>query len=142
VKNLTGDPIVVKYARQLELLKKAQLCITHAGLNTALESLSQGVPMVAIPIANDQPGVSARLLWKGLGEAVPIKRLNSQRLKSKVEKVLTDPKYKSNVMVLRDIIARTSGARCAADIVERVTRSATATVRNRVTTGENRLTAL
>ena len=29
---------------------KATLTITHAGLNTALESLSNGVPMVAIPI--------------------------------------------------------------------------------------------
>jgi UDP:flavonoid glycosyltransferase YjiC (YdhE family) len=129
LKNLAGDPIVVKYAPQLEILKKTQLCITHAGLNTVLESLSQGVPVVAIPITNDQPGVSARVVWKGVGEAVPIKRLNSQRLKSKVEKVLTDPKYKTNVMLLRDTIGCTSGARCAADIVERVTRSATATRR-------------
>jgi MGT family glycosyltransferase len=142
LKNLAGDPIVVKYAPQLEILKKAQLCITHAGLNTALESLSQGVPTVAIPITNDQPGVSARLVWKGVGEAVPIKRLNSQRLKSTIEKVLTDPKYKTNVMVLRDTIARTSGARSAADIVERVTRSASATLRNSITIGKNRLTAL
>jgi MGT family glycosyltransferase len=123
LKNLAGDPIVVKYAPQLDLLRKAQLCITHAGLNTALESLSQGVPMVAIPITNDQPGVSARLVWKGVGESIVLKRLNSQGLKSKIEKVLTDPKYKTCAMVQRDTITRTSGARSAADIVEAVTRS-------------------
>jgi UDP:flavonoid glycosyltransferase YjiC (YdhE family) len=33
----------------LELLKRAALCITHAGLNTTL--VAQGVPLVAIPIA-------------------------------------------------------------------------------------------
>jgi zeaxanthin glucosyltransferase len=50
---LPGSPLVVGYAPQLELLQKATLTITHAGMNTALESLSNGVPMVAIPIAND-----------------------------------------------------------------------------------------
>ena len=43
-----GTPIVVPFAPQLELLRRAALTITHAGLNTALESLAQGVPMVAI----------------------------------------------------------------------------------------------
>ena len=70
-----GNPIVVKFAPQLELLEQAALCITHAGLNTALESLAWGVPMVAIPITNDQPGVAARITWCGVGEFVTPRRL-------------------------------------------------------------------
>lgn len=31
------------------------------GLNTVLESLTYGVPQVAIPIAFEQPGVAARI---------------------------------------------------------------------------------
>jgi len=58
---LAGDPLVVGFAPQLELLQRAALTITHAGLNTVLESLSCGVPMVAIPIAKDHPGVAARV---------------------------------------------------------------------------------
>ena len=46
---IPSNVIVVRTAPQIELLKRAALCITHAGLNTALESLGQGVPMVAIP---------------------------------------------------------------------------------------------
>ncbi|MEM9246017.1 MAG: glycosyltransferase, partial [Cyanobacteria bacterium P01_F01_bin.153] len=65
--NLPGSPIVVGYAPQLELLRKADLTITHAGMNTTLESLNQGVPMVAIPITNDQPGVATRIAWTGAG---------------------------------------------------------------------------
>ena len=56
---LPGDPIVVSYAPQLEVVKRAALVITHAGLNTVLESLAEGVPLVAIPLGNDQPGVAA-----------------------------------------------------------------------------------
>jgi zeaxanthin glucosyltransferase len=50
-----SNTLVVRSAPQIELLKRAALCITHAGLNTVLESLAQGVPMVAIPIAYSQP---------------------------------------------------------------------------------------
>jgi zeaxanthin glucosyltransferase len=49
-----SNTIVVRIAPQIELLKRAALCITHAGLNTTLEALAQGVPMVAIPIGYDQ----------------------------------------------------------------------------------------
>ncbi|MBV8216522.1 MAG: hypothetical protein JOZ08_25170 [Verrucomicrobia bacterium] len=44
------NAIIVQRAPQLELLKLASVCITHAGLNTVLESLAQGVPQVAIPV--------------------------------------------------------------------------------------------
>jgi zeaxanthin glucosyltransferase len=45
---LPGDPIAVGFAPQLELLKRCTLCITHAGLNTVLEALSLGVPLVTV----------------------------------------------------------------------------------------------
>ena len=44
-----NNAIVVKRAPQLELLKRATVCITHAGLNTVLESLAQGVPLISHP---------------------------------------------------------------------------------------------
>ncbi|MBV9732328.1 MAG: glycosyl transferase, partial [Verrucomicrobia bacterium] len=55
------NAIIVQRAPQLDLLKRASVCITHAGLNTVLEALAQGVPQVAIPMAFDQPGVAARI---------------------------------------------------------------------------------
>ena len=50
-----NNAIIVKRAPQLELLKRASVCITHAGLNTVLESLAQGVPQVAIPVTMISP---------------------------------------------------------------------------------------
>jgi UDP:flavonoid glycosyltransferase YjiC (YdhE family) len=55
------NTIVVNHAPQLELLKKASVCITHAGFNTVLEALTQGVPQVAIPVTHDQPAVAASI---------------------------------------------------------------------------------
>jgi len=117
---LPGSPLVVGYAPQLELLKKATLTITHAGMNTTLESLTNGVPMVAIPIANDQPGIAARIAWTGAGEVVPLSRLSVPRLRAAIQRVLTEDSYKNNASRLQDAIARAGGVRRAADIVEQV----------------------
>jgi MGT family glycosyltransferase len=117
---LPGSPLVVGYAPQLELLKKTTLTITHAGLNTALESLSNGVPMVAIPITNDQPGVAARLAWTGAGEFVPLSRLNVPKLRAVIQQVLTEDSYKNNALRLQEAIASAGGVRRAADIIEQV----------------------
>jgi MGT family glycosyltransferase len=84
---LPGDPIVVPFAPQLELLARASLTITHAGMNTALETLAYGVPAVAIPVGNDQPGVAARLKWSGAGEFLPLSKLRADRLRGLVERV-------------------------------------------------------
>ncbi|MEP0754926.1 glycosyltransferase [Trichocoleus sp. Lan] len=117
---LPGSPLVVSYAPQLELLKKAALTITHAGMNTTLESLTNGVPMVAIPIANDQPGIAARITWTGAGELVPLSQLSVPKLRGAIQQVLTEESYKNNAIRLQDAIARAGGVSRAADIVEQV----------------------
>jgi zeaxanthin glucosyltransferase len=121
--NLPGSPLVVGYAPQLELLQKATLTITHAGMNTVLESLSNGVPMVAIPIANDQPGVAARIAWTGTGEVITLPKLTSSRLQGAIKKVLTNDIYKQNAVRLQAAISCAGGVSRAADIVEQVTQT-------------------
>ncbi len=116
--NLAGEPLVVKYAPQLELLKKATLTITHAGLNTTLESLSCGVPMVAIPIAFDQPGVAARIAWTGAGEFIPLSSLSVSKLRETIKRVLNEKSYKQNALRLQKAIGAYSGVSRAADIIE------------------------
>lgn len=117
---LPGSPLVVGYAPQLELLQRATLTITHAGMNTTLESLSNGVPMVAIPIANDQPGVASRIAWTGTGEVVPLKRLSISKLQSAIKQVLAKDSYKNNAVKIQKAIQVSGGVSRAADIVEQV----------------------
>ena len=73
IRSLSKGAIVVSNAPQLKLLERSALCITHAGLNTALECLTRGVPMVAVPITNDQPGVAARIAYTKTGTVVPFR---------------------------------------------------------------------
>ncbi|MEM1253476.1 MAG: glycosyltransferase [Cyanobacteria bacterium P01_H01_bin.21] len=117
---LPGTPIVVGYAPQVELLQKASLTITHAGLNTVLESLSNGVPMVAIPIANDQPGVAARINWTRTGEVIPLSKLTTEKLRSAIARVFNDDSYTKNALRLQKAIDRAGGVNCSANIIEQV----------------------
>jgi MGT family glycosyltransferase len=114
-----GSAIVVPYAPQLELIARAALVVCHGGLNTALESLSQGVPLVAIPISNDQPGVAGRIVYHGVGEMVPLSSLTVARLRRAITRVLDDPSYRRQAQLQRAEIARCGGLKHAADIVER-----------------------
>jgi zeaxanthin glucosyltransferase len=111
--------IVVPFAPQLQLLRRAVLTITHAGLNTALESLAQGVPMVAIPITNDQPGVAGRLDRLGVATVVPLARLTAHRLRASVRTVFSEPHYRARAQQWKIEIGNIEGLRLAADIVER-----------------------
>lgn len=115
---LAGSPLVVEYTPQLELLQKTTLTITHGGMNTTLESLNNAVPMVAIPIANDQPGIAARVVWAGCGEAIPLKNVNVAKLRTAIQKVLTEDSYKQNALRLQEAIRRAGGVSRAVDIVE------------------------
>ena len=115
---LPGEPIVVRYAPQLELLQRAAAVITHAGLNTVLESLAEGVPMVAIPQGNDQPGVAARIAAKGAGIVIPNRKLTVPRLRSAIRSVLEDNKYRAAARALQNEMRKIDALETAADIIE------------------------
>jgi zeaxanthin glucosyltransferase len=110
--------IIVRRAPQIEILKLAALCITHGGLNTTLESLAQGVPMVAIPIAFDQPGISARIARHGVGEFVDLDNLSADNLLELIRNVLTNRSYAERAHYFKEVIARTRGLDIAADVIE------------------------
>jgi zeaxanthin glucosyltransferase len=116
---IPSNTIIVRIAPQIELLKRAALCITHAGLNTTLEALAEGVPMVAIPIGYDQPGVSARIAYHGVGEFVEIGNLTARRLSELIVKVTANPNYRDKARWFQKVLGETRGLDVAADIIER-----------------------
>jgi zeaxanthin glucosyltransferase len=115
---LPSNAVVVRHAPQLELLKRASVCITHAGLNTVLEALAHGVPQVAIPITVDQPGVAARIAEKQTGLVASLKELTASRLSLVLEQVLKDSTYRDKARYFQKVIAETNGLSKAANLLE------------------------
>ncbi len=116
--DLPGDPVVVGYAPQLELIRRSALTISHGGLNTVLESLAWGVPMVVLPVTYDQPGVGARVEWSGVGRSIPVGRLTVDRLRDAVRSVLGDPAYRERSGRLQTSIHAADGLNRAAELIE------------------------
>jgi MGT family glycosyltransferase len=118
---LPGDPLVVNYAPQAELLARASALITHAGLNTVMEALAAGVPMIAIPITGDQFGVAARIAYRGAGEVIQAVQCRAGAVAAAVHQVLHEDRYRARAVELQRAIEQTRGAAAAAEIIEQVT---------------------
>jgi zeaxanthin glucosyltransferase len=116
--SLPGEPLVVGYAPQNALLEKATLTITHAGLNTALDSMAAGVPLVTIPITFEQPAIARRVEWTGSGCCVPLSRAKPHVIRRAVIDVLERDSYRHSAQRMRAAIAAAGGVERAADLVE------------------------
>ena len=90
---LPGDPIVVDYAPQLDLVKRAQVVITHASANSIIESLSHGVPLICLPQVFDQYGTSVRALRTGSAVLIPPHQATAQRIREALSSILGDERF-------------------------------------------------
>lgn len=118
--NLPGNPVVVREAPQLELIKRAEIVITHGGLNTVLETLMEGKPMLVIPKFFDQPAVAARLEWLGVAEALAADGLSVKQIRVALGKVFKDPSYRNSARGIQARIRSARGLERAADLIEEI----------------------
>ena len=74
--------------------------------------------MVVVPIANDQPGIAARVKARGAGVVVPMRKLNPARLRKAAQLVLQDPGYREAARNLQKAFREIDGPGLAADLIE------------------------
>jgi MGT family glycosyltransferase len=86
-----GANILVRgHVPQLELLKRLDAVVCHAGHNTVCESLWHGVPLVVAPIRDDQPIVAGQVVDAGAGVRVRFGRVTPKLLAGAIEAVLDE----------------------------------------------------
>ena len=110
--------IFLHYARQLEVLEKASLTICHGVLNAVIESIAKGVPLIALPVGDDQPGVGARVEWSGIGRMILARKASAGNLREAIKEVLSNARYQQTVRKMQIKLNEISGADRAADIIE------------------------
>lgn len=116
--DLPGNLLIVGNAPQLELLKRAQIVISHAGPNTVLETLMQGTPLLALPMTLDQPAVAARLAALGVAEVLSAENRSTEQIRTALLKVQNDPAYRNAARKLQSQMRSLHGLERAADIIE------------------------
>lgn len=118
IAGLPGYPLAVEFAPQTQVLERASLTLTHAGLNTVLDSLATATPMIATPITYEQPAIAARIRRSGTGILIPGSQLNASRVRESVRLILSDTSYRDRAGKAADEIAKAGGVGRAADVIE------------------------
>lgn len=113
-----GKVILRDYFPQRAVLAQASACVNHAGLNTVLDCAAQQVPMVAIPLAFDQPAVAARLAYHGAARVIAPRRATAEAIADALRAVLSDPSYGAGLAGPAADIQAAGGVTRAADLIE------------------------
>ena len=109
---------VYSYVDQIAVLEKADVFVSHCGMNSASESLYFEVPLVMLPQTSEQKGVAEQILRLGAG-IMPDKMKGTSVLNA-INKILSDNKYKENAKKIAESFKASSGAKGAADKIIKV----------------------
>ncbi len=81
---------IFNFVPQLTVLSKADIFITHGGINSIKEAINYQVPLLVYPVNPnwDQPGNSARVVYHQLGLIGDIKQVTVKELTEKITYLL------------------------------------------------------
>lgn len=103
---------------QIAVLQKADVFLTHCGMNSVNEALYHEVPLVMFPQTPEQGGVARRV--SDLEAGIYLNKNKPAEINQAIHTVITDPKYKKNAGIISESFKRCGGAGAAADAVLRV----------------------
>ena len=103
---------------QIAVLQKADLFVSHCGMNSVSESLYYGVPLVMLPQTSEQGGVAERVRQVGAG--IKLEKTDAASIRSAIETVMSDASFKENAVKISESFRRCPGAKGAADKIEAV----------------------
>ncbi len=108
---------IYPFVPQLKILKRASLFITHGGMNSVNEALYYGIPMLIIPVGNDQPRVAQQIEDLHLGRYLKKKTLTPDILKDNAKRILKDMSYKENIIPFQKKSQATGGNAAIAEMI-------------------------
>jgi MGT family glycosyltransferase len=107
---------------QLDVLQRAAVFITHGGMNSVLEGLYYGVPLILIPQQAEQLMIGLYVAAQGAGlllrEHVAGQRITAGELRHSLERIMAEPRYREGAGTLQQSLRACGGYRQAADEIQ------------------------
>jgi MGT family glycosyltransferase len=109
---------------QLALLAHGSVAVTisHGGANSVVESLAHDIPLVLLPLCNDQPLQARFLLHSGAGVVVDIESASAAHVERAVADVMA-PRVRERAAALGAALRAAGGPGRAADLIEQLART-------------------
>lgn len=111
--------LVYQHVPQLDVLKQTGVFITHGGMNSVMEALSYGIPLVVVPQMPEQALTAQQVVDYGLGIQLDKRRLAAERLQAAVQQVCQDPTFRINAQKMQEVIKESGGYGEAANAIQR-----------------------
>lgn len=103
---------------QLEVLPRADAFLSHTGMNSTMEALYFGVPLVAFPLQPEQGANARRIEDLGLGRRLPQEGLSPELIRETVLAVSGDEAIRGKLEAMSARVRGAGGAPAAADAIE------------------------
>lgn len=117
LKNVPSNFYVFDFVSQTEVLKIADLFITHGGMNSVSESLVSNTPMLVIPFDSDQP-INANCVEKlNVGKKLKLKECSSNQLKELSNLLMNDTSIKDSFNKTNNYINQSFGNKGGAKLI-------------------------
>jgi MGT family glycosyltransferase len=107
-----------RHVPQLDVLSHADLFVTHGGMNSVMESLYHGVPMVVLPQMSEQRANALRVEELGLGTFLARDKATVDSLRNAAKAVDGDPSVGERVRAAQREMRELDGSKIAADAIE------------------------
>ena len=101
---------------QLDVLSRADVFITHCGMNSVSESLYMATPMVLYAQTNEQKAVARRV--REIGAGIDLKDDSAAGIRDAVRLILNTPSYRESARECCDDFRSCPGVKGAADFIE------------------------
>ena len=111
---------VERYVPQTLLFPRCALVVSHGGSGTIMTTLTNGLPMVVVPIAADQPENAERCAALGVARVVNVAEMSPACARRAVLDVLGEPSYRRAAAALRDEIEALPGPDVAVALLEQL----------------------
>ena len=109
--------LVAPQVPQLEILPRTDVFLSHGGMNSVMESLSFGVPLVVVPQILEQEVTARRVQELGLGLALDTATVMAEHLRAAVAQVAHDPTFRTGAQAMRQMIQEAGGYHRAVEAI-------------------------
>jgi UDP:flavonoid glycosyltransferase YjiC (YdhE family) len=111
---------IVRFARQADVLRRADLVIFHGGSATTVAALSAGLPLLVLPMGADQFYNALQIVHAGAGRMIEPGELSSARMRRELHRLLSDPTYRASALRVRAELSSLPAVASVVPMLERL----------------------
>ncbi|MHA6798276.1 macrolide family glycosyltransferase [Bounagaea algeriensis] len=105
------------YFPQPAVLRHTDVFLSHTGMNSTMEAIHFGVPLVAVPQMPEQEANARRVEALGLGRQLTAEA-TAENLRESVDEVRADTAMRENIARMSELLRGCGGAAAATDALE------------------------